>query len=146
MTALALLVAQVPPTLPPGLPSGENCHPVGGGGSGLAFVCTYDRPSASASGGHFPWPIFLFFVALWVIGIAFAFYASKDMERRGQPGGVWFALVFFAGFIGILIWLYTRDNYPVLPERPKPPQSPYGGAVPLGTLPWSGSQSTTDQW
>jgi RsiW-degrading membrane proteinase PrsW (M82 family) len=129
--ALALLAAQVP----------QGCHAVPASGSANGFVCTYDVPTTS-SGVHVPWVIVLLLFVLW---ITLSFLASRDMERRGQSGVVWFVVVFFAGIIGLVLWLVMRTNYEVQPERPDPPRSPYVRDVPLAGSPWS-SQGTTDQW
>jgi len=131
MTALAALLVQVP----------QGCLPRG---PGQAVLCTREVTTRSSGGGvGIPWVIPLLFLVLWG---TLSIVASRDMERRGQSGVVWFVVVFFAGIIGLVLWLVMRTNYEVQPEQPDPPRSPYGGNVPLGDSPWSGPAGTTNQW
>ncbi len=129
MMALALL-AQVP----------QGCDFIPTNGPGQANVCTREVVTRSP-GTHIQWIIPLLLFVLWA---TISILASRDMERRGQSGVVWFVVVFFAGIIGLVLWLVMRTNYEVQPERPVPPRSV--ARDPLRESPWTGSAGTTDQW
>ena len=129
---LGLFLAQVPP----------HCQTIPGSGSAKAFACTIDVP-ARTTGTHVPWVVPVLYIALWA---TLAVLASRDMERRGQSGVVWFVLVFFTQIIGLVLWLVMRTNYEVQPVRADPPRSTHGGTTALRDSPWTGSGGTTDQW
>jgi len=82
------------------------CQPLGPG-----FLSCTSRDH----GGVLPALVF-FIVALWIAGILLAIYATRDMDRRGQSGCLWGALVLFGGCIGNLFWLIQRWRYPVVGE------------------------------
>jgi hypothetical protein len=93
---------------PEGGPSSTTeCHPV----PGNAISCV----TSAAHNTGVP-PLLWVFLIFWVAGILLALYAASDMNRRGQSGCLWGALVMFGGWIGIFFWLNQRRQYPVLSD------------------------------
>jgi hypothetical protein len=72
---------------------------------------------------------------LWAVSAVLCIYAGRDMERRGQSGGLWGGVVLFGGPLGIIVWRMVRTRLPLVPKQ-SDPTSPYGAGVPPGSLPW----------
>lgn len=52
-------------------------------------------------------------MAMILVGLLVAaVFVIRDMNRRGQPGLLWGLIVFFAPFIGLLLWAGLRKTWP----------------------------------
>jgi hypothetical protein len=56
-------------------------------------------------GGIVVVPIFWF-----VLNVAILFWVAKDARSRGIDGAMWLLLIFFFGFLGLAIYLYSRPQ------------------------------------
>ena len=75
-------------------------------------------------------------LGFWIVGVILCLYAGRDMERRGQSGGLWGAVVLFGGLFGIVVWRLARKRLPVMPNPRAASESRYGRGVRPGALPW----------
>ena len=78
-------------------------------------IVSYNMVSASSyydsySSGLFWYPliIIVIIVVVYVIYILIAYWVYKDAKKRGENGILWALIVFFAGLLGILIWIAMR--------------------------------------
>ena len=54
---------------------------------------------------------FFLIVAFVVINVALLVWVARDAKARGMDGAaIWMLLVFFTGFFGLLIYLFSRPN------------------------------------
>jgi len=74
----------------------------------------YNSASFSSSYDIFPTFIFiimLVYIIIFIVWLAAAYWAYKDAKKRGvEHPGLWGVVVFFAGLIGIIIYLVLRNN------------------------------------
>lgn len=86
-------------------------------------------------GHNFSSILFLLFLAHLAAIIVALSWVYSDAEKRGQSGCLMTLLVFFAGWIGFVIWLILRQNFPENGEyqykyTPTPSQPPISVANP----------------
>jgi len=55
---------------------------------------------------------FLFMIVAWfVISIVLLVWVARDAKARGMDGAaIWMLLVFFTGFLGLIIYLFSRPS------------------------------------
>ena len=74
--------------------------------------------------------IMLVYVIIFIVWLAVAYWTYKDAKKRGLEHPVlWGVVVFFAGLIGILIYLVLRNN--IKPNNPVRFCTNCGRAIPF---------------
>mgnify|MGYP001599430572 FL=1 len=68
-----------------------------------------DEKGAGACAALFGGFIFII-IAIFVINIAILVWVSRDAKARGVGSIGWMVLVFFAGFIGLIIYFFSRPK------------------------------------
>ncbi len=70
-----------------------------------------DDPAACAACGALGGGIVLFFVAMIALNIALLVWVARDAKSRGMDSAVlWMVLVMLTGFIGLLIYVFSRPQ------------------------------------
>ena len=54
--------------------------------------------------------IIIFTLIFFAIGIIFCIWVYRDAKSRGMDGTLWVLIVFIANFIGLIIYLFVRED------------------------------------
>ena len=77
----------------------------------LAFMQSSSGDEAAAGGLACCGTFFFLIAAAFVINIALLVWVARDAKARGMDGAaIWMLLVFFTGFLGLIIYLFSRPG------------------------------------